>query len=291
VGYINVSFCTILNLLYNIILPSLFTSSTPSNGPRPRPFGMDYDASIMRRWNIQKEEYNRVCTRFQEALISAKMWGERIQDDTAKKALEAVILKILGIKQFQSIFKRLDPEVLQGDLKFLAQTWNRNERRRRQRRKNRLAQEHQRSISTMSGATVSQSTALGLSPTSTLAVEMGSPVQVLSHQIPLEVPNFGSRTIVVRRPGGEGQTCRPCDFCTVKRSTEVIEVDDLIYDDFVTMLCSEVDYKSEQETISYRSACGQTIKIFNERAWRAALWDMYNQGKRHLVFTIEQRVA
>jgi hypothetical protein len=64
-------------------------------------------------------------------------------------------------------------------------------------------------------------------------------------------------------------------------------INDLEFEDFIKVLKAEGSIQHEQEQCSYASPLGDKAKISNTRAWKAALWDMYTQGARYLIFDVQ----
>jgi hypothetical protein len=213
--------------------------------------------------------------------------GERIQGIAAQQAVSRAIAVMLAHVEFREIFTPLDRAVVREDFRRLAQTVNHNERRRRK-RSGTIRPKSRPPI-----ATPADSGLAGSETARSQSSESPSPdvdrlsMDPLSQPVP---PSFGFTIIMVQRLRGETRTCRPTNFCNGTIGARVVDVDDMMFEKFLSFLRNDMKYHEEDDVLIYLGPNGRKIPIPDERAWRTALFDMHSQGKRNLKFTVEQRI-
>jgi hypothetical protein len=96
-------------------------------------------------------------------------------------------------------------------------------------------------------------------------------------------------TVFIRRLEGEQSTiCRMRDLIRdIPKGN--INIDDLVFDQFITVLKEDINFDPTKDTISYRGADDIMLPIANERSWKAAIGEMYTMGVNRFAFSIGER--
>jgi len=68
-----------------------------------------------------------------------------------------------------------------------------------------------------------------------------------------------------------------------------ISVDDLVYDQFVTVLQEDIMFDPIKDAISYSCTNNIILPIKNERSWKAAIGEMYTKSLLRFIFFIKER--
>src|SRR5271168_3545390 len=67
-----------------------------------------------------------------------------------------------------------------------------------------------------------------------------------------------------------------------------INIDDLAFSQFITVLQEDIKFNKTRDTLSYCCASDITVPIANERSWKAAMGEMYTRGLDRFLFNIEE---
>ena len=96
---------------------------------------------------------------------------------------------------------------------------------------------------------------------------------------------------VRRNIGNQSTIFRPQDLILEDKEHKDISVADLQFDIFVKMLQEEMGYDKERDIIIYQCSNEDKVEIKTERAWRAALSEMFSRGSSRFTFDLEQGCA
>lgn len=264
---------------------------------------VDSVTNLKARWGISDKEYERICNSFQEILQEFGVLGKRIQGITAQCAVNEATDKMLKQVRHRNTISRMDREVAQNDLRYLALLLGRNQRRRLKRDKKRQAQETHISRSGRRSSTAStESSTINANldtPSSEPATSRTALCKVspdldkssLSPPARQQVPNhFDAHMIIVRRQEEEGgrmyrlEDISPGQGFDGERTLEGLE-----FAQFVSILNTDFAFVHDRDVLVYESANTGKILVSNEKVWKAALWDMRSQGQRHFSFQLQRK--
>lgn len=256
---------------------------------------VDCIAGTMSRWQITPEEYEDIYSTFQTILQETGILGERMQGTATRRSLKDAIGKMLKVRRHRHILARLDQSTVQNDLRRMAQQLSRNHRRRAGRLKERQAREsatdsnkqrtpHHKQSAWMP---VGNETNQVLSPASSTRSQSARPSLLQASGDTLAPTSV----IVIRRyDEEEGIIYRLSDFCfSENHKTAMVRIDDLAFGRFVKTLTKDIAYVPDEDVISYECQDVGKLRISSEQIWRAALWDMHNQGERRLRFEVQRK--
>lgn len=246
--------------------------------------------AIKNSWGIDTDTCNKICIALHQGLQERDILGVKLQGFGTRHKFREVVVNIQKHLQDQDIFKdsNVDQNLIQQGLRQMAQILNQN--KRRQINRMRRNQDSRNSIKDdKEKYSIPHNKMMNVAPLlSTVRICDGT-VGSKAHTVGPSVisSDFSNTAIVVRRQFGGTMSCRPCDFCL--DHCEQLSVDHLQFNRFLEILADELEFNAEMDTIFYQLRSGERISVRNERAWRAAMWDMYSKGDRDLVFNIGQR--
>ena len=199
-------------------------------------------------------------------MSSHKVLGLLLKQPDVKKELQPIFINI--IEHFPETFENIPKVWLDKCLTAIAQKCNYNMQRRRG-----------GSVSPAYIAEVEAPGQLG-SPASTSDAIGPSPSKYLRALDTITV-----HTSIVA--GGRYSICQLLDLAR-KESIKPLTIENLVYDQFLTILKEDVQFDTVQHIISYRYAKDIRVPIGNERLWKAAIMDMHIQGMERFMFHIEE---
>ncbi len=71
--------------------------------------------------------------------------------------------------------------------------------------------------------------------------------------------------------------------------SDSITVEDLTYEQFVTVLHEDVQFDKARYTISYHCSNSITIPIVNKQSWKAIIREIYIEGLDRFIFHIKEK--
>jgi hypothetical protein len=86
---------------------------------------------------------------------------------------------------------------------------------------------------------------------------------------------------------GQSTICRMQDLAREGIHNN-ISLDDLVYNQFITILQEDIMFDLVQDVISYHCTNDTIVPIWNERSWKAAIGEMYTKGLPRFVFYIKE---
>lgn len=269
---------------------------------------VDSVADIKSRWKVADDEYDAICNSFQDTLSGAGILGERIQGRVTQSALTNAIEKMLQKRRYQSVFKSMDVTVVQSDLRYLAQLLNQNYRRRLERVKKRQACRAKEESATLAverspGSTQRQMANVRERSTRTTVNErLSSPenegscqsedvkMKVSRRPPQQEPPALTTMMLVIRwQDEATSRIYRTQDLCSEQDADGVDRLDSLQYEVFMSILTTDFDFSPDGDVLLYDCVDEGRMVVSNEKIWRAALWDMFNQGQRYFKFKLQRK--
>ena len=225
--------------------------------------------AILRELNVKSWSVRRMCTGLD---IDQKLYREiyaaldtevrrcgairdKINNITTKQSLQPAF--DIVYKQFPEVFEGVDCAWREECLTHWAQKCNNNRKRRKTTREEPL-------------------------------VVVASGEQAKRQRSALSPPVFSNITVCVRRKGHNTMTmCRPQDLVLASnRGPTNIEIDDVQFDRFISVLVEDIQFDKATERILYKPGGGKALEITNERSWRGALLEMYSSGQARLTFNV-----
>jgi hypothetical protein len=253
-------------------------------------------SAIRDTWGIDAGTYRKIHTELERGMREKNILGIRLQGFTAQNRLEEVVVNIQRQIQLKAMVTNpnVDQHHIQRGLRRMAQVLNQNKRRQIHRIHDRplhsyeeLEAKEQDSTTQFSGAeqSVSSSAVCG----EKVSTNSGSTASGASCSTLFD---FSSATIFVQRQYGNTSVCRPEDLnADSTGKAKQIPIHHLRFDRFLQVLADELQYSMEKDVLFYNRETGEKICLPTERAWRAALLDMYSDGLRKLDFGIDRRTA
>lgn len=265
---------------------------------------IDSVADIKSRWGISLRDYEIICSSFQDILKESGILGERIQGTTVQSAVNGAIDNILCNHRHRDLLGQIDSDMVYMDLRYLAAQLSRNYRRRIQRDKRRQTHTTENRLrlgptGSFPGLTENGSRSSIVKVLDKAELAPSSPREAAGEQgghngstTLATGKNFhlGTQLVVVRREGEEGaRIYRLDDFCSAGSIDGASNLDNLQFDQFLTMLDGDFAYHPEKDILSYDCAGEGIILVSNEKIWKAALLDMSSQGQRHFGFRLRRK--
>jgi hypothetical protein len=264
-------------------------------------------ADIKARWHVSDEDYDAICSSFSEILQEFGLLGERIQGRVTQSTLTQAIEKMLRKRRQQNSLKNVDTAIFKSDLRYLAQLLGRNHRRRKNRsKKKQTYQESDESAAPRSPHSWVQANQQVVSVTGqemdvlyneskpsrrdagNTHVEDARPrlgAKLFRHKL----SSLKSKIFVLRwQDEGEARLYRPEDFWSSQVDGGTNTLDSLRYEDFMNVLISDLSFTPSRDVLIYDCVDEGRILVSNEKVWKAALSDMFNQGYRHFKFMLQK---
>ena len=91
--------------------------------------------------------------------------------------------------------------------------------------------------------------------------------------------------VIIRAKGGESTICQMRDFIQ-EGPNDNINIDNLAFDQFITVLQEDIQFDLSKEVVSYHYPSNIIVRIANERSWKVAMEEMYTRGLNRFVFSI-----
>jgi len=222
---------------------------------------------------VNENGYNAIYAVLEEELINQNLFGLKLNTVARKRQLECVLENV--IQRFPDIFNSIPSKWTRKCLEALARKCNTNERRRLP------AANLSLPINSESNAALNER----LSPPSSKQVS----VKPQSKCIPPASNQFGNTMVFVRRYSGKQNTIfQPRDLMLEDKKLEDISANDLQFNIFISMLQEEIAYDRTMDTIVYQCSDEDKVEIKNERAWKAALSEMFCRGSSRFTFDVER---
>ena len=220
--------------------------------------------------------YHAIHAALEEELVNQVLFGLWLNTVARKRQLERVLENV--IQQFPHIFNSTLSTWTRKCLEALARKCNTNKRRRRP------SANSQVPINSECHATWSDR----LSPPPPQFIPPRPPSKCTT----LANNHFGNTMVFVRwNIGNQSTIFRPLDLILEDKELKDISVADLWFDIFVKMLQEEMAYDKERDIIIYQCSNEDKVEIKTERAWRAALSEMFSRGSSRFTFDLEQDCA
>ena len=262
--------------------------------PSPTPRKARGLSAIKDTWGVDTSTYRKIHTELERAMREKNILGIRLQGFVAQHRLEEVITNTQRQIQLMGMVKNpnVDQSHMQRSLRRMAQIMNQNRRRQIYRINDKLYPcvgeqriSEQETIVSLDIAQLKDPAAT-VSGGNTLS-EVGSASSAVYRST---LYDFGSATIFVQRQYGNTTVCRPEDLTadTVGKVKQ-IQIHHLQFKRFLQVLSDELHYDTEEDVLCYKRETGEKICLPTERAWRAALLDMYSDGLRKLDFSIDRK--
>lgn len=269
---------------------------------------VDSVADIKSRWKVSDDEYDAICISLQGTLEGAGILGERIQGRMTQTAVTQAVEKMMQKRRYQSVFKDMDVAEVQSDLRYLAQLLNQNYRRRLVRGKKRQACRAKEESATLAverspGSTQRQMADVRGPNTRTMVSERLSSSEnegscpsedvktKVSRRLPQqEPPALTTMMLVIRwQDEAASRIYRTQDLCSERDADVVDGLDSLQYGVFMSILTTDFDFSPDGDVLLYDCVDEGKMVVSNEKIWRAALWDMFNQGQRYFRFKLQRK--
>jgi hypothetical protein len=228
---------------------------------------------IQRGLQIDDRLYTAIYTTIESQMKSRDILGSKLNTIRAKQQLLHVFAEVR--LTFPAVFENIPEAWCEKCFTALAQKCNYNKRRR-----------ITRSRSPKSSI---NSTYLDSSDSLT------SPPQAQGRNPSTRTQALEANTVLVKRfeagqsgfEEGQSTICRMQDFVREGIHNN-ISLDDLVYNQFITVLQEDIMFDPVRDVISYCCTDDTIVPIRNERSWKAAIGEMYAKGLPRFVFYIKE---
>ncbi len=87
----------------------------------------------------------------------------------------------------------------------------------------------------------------------------------------------------------KSSVCQIRDLVDAVVAVGNIMVDNLLFDQFTTILEEDLEYNSSTYNIVYNCTGQKGMKVWNKRTWKAAMEEMYSRGVHQFTFVLEYK--
>lgn len=103
-------------------------------------------------------------------------------------------------------------------------------------------------------------------------------------------PTFTTMMLIVRwQDEPESRIYRLQDLYAGPGPSDASEPEKLQYDVFMHILVDDLAFSPAHDLLIYDCVQEGRILVSNEKIWRAAIWDMFNQSQRYFKFQLQRR--